>query len=740
MDELLGHPVVEALAWSLVHFVWQGAAIALVAALAMRAARTAEARYLMGVGALAAMLAAPVLTAAVILAPIAFPDTPAVMVEAPAAPGEPRTADAVASPAASTMSAGRVPIGVLVVVWAAGVFFFTVRLGGGWIVARRAARRAVRPAEARLQALAADLSRRLDIRRAVAVLESSAAAVPMLVGWLKPAVVLPAAALAGLSPAQIEALLAHELAHVRRHDFLINVLQSLVEAALFYHPAVWWLSRRVRDERELCCDDLAVGLCDRLVYATALTDLAAMTTPRVALAATDGNLLGRVRRVLAGPGGNDMGTVRWVPAAILAVGLSAAIPGALLLARVAPASESQQVRHVRPVQTHEMVQEIHPEGARLHADRIHPEEAQAAQSQAQREAELVRLIRELELKLAEVRERTVVDRAGTAADRERVEVERARREMSQAAREMQNMRDVVARTARERVQHDTELQALVRDLEAARALASRGLLAESQVRDKEKLVAAMQAGRVDERVHAEVADAVKEVERARQLVERGLLPARELEAMRGRLEHLRQNQGVDEARMKEPLLELEQRLTQLRARGMSETHPEMVASARQLQELLTERQLLRHADVAEQVRRSVDQSRTAEQVRRTVDQARVADEVRRSVDEQRAVAEERMQRERRVPDRMDAMEFETTTRVFTSGDVLRIVINGEPDLPTTYQVRTDGTVRIPLLGSFRVVGQTSQQVRDAIGRKLSDLRLGSASAVTIQVRRASRVR
>ena len=721
MGELLGHPVIEALAWSLVHFVWQGAAIAFVAALCMRACRTADARYLTGVGALAAMLAAPVLTTAVVLAPMMTPEPPAVMVEAPAAPGETRAAAAAASPAASTMSAGAMPIGALVIVWAAGVFIFTVRLGGGWIVARRAARCAVRPAEVHLQRIAAELSRQLDIRRAVAVLESSTAAVPMLVGWIKPAVVLPAAALAGLSPAQIEALLAHELAHVRRHDFLINVLQSLVEAALFYHPAVWWLSRRVRHERELCCDDLAVGLCDRLVYATALTDLAAMSAPRVALAATDGNLLGRVRRVLASPGGHDMGAVRWVPAAILAVALGIGMPGALLLARTAPAPDDQVVRHVRPAQTHEIIHEVHPEGVRPHADLAHVEAAQAAQTQAQREAELVRLMRELELKLAELRERTVVDRERTVVDRERPAVDQVRREMDQAARAMRDMRDVATRTARERAQQSAEMQAHVRDLEAARALASRGLVSPSHVREKEEAVARAQDRTVEGRVRAEIDQAVRETERARQLVERGLLPRRDLDEMTLKLEERRQRAAGEQSHADEARRQLEQTMAALRQQGLQPNHPEMAALNQQLRRLVDETEKMR-ANHDELVRRSVDRARAG------------------NARELMEVLEQRRAREV-APERADeAGQFEDTRRVITSGDVLRIAINGEPDLPSTYQVRTDGTVRIPLLGAFKVVGQTTGQVRDAIGRKLSDLRLGSASAVTIQVRRATRVR
>jgi hypothetical protein len=137
-----------------------------------------------------------------------------------------------------------------------------VRLAGGWSSRGRMTTRAVRPAAAHVQAAAAVLAKssRCGVCSRTRVVR---VAVPVLVGWLKPAVVLACRRTRGLSPAQIEALLAHELAHVHRHDYLVNLLQSFAEVVLFYHPAVWWLSRRVRTERELCCDDLAVGLCDR---------------------------------------------------------------------------------------------------------------------------------------------------------------------------------------------------------------------------------------------------------------------------------------------------------------------------------------------------------------------------------------------------------------------------------------------------------------------------------------------
>ena len=151
---------------------------------------------------------------------------------------------------------------------------------------------------------------------------------PTVIGWLKPVVLLPASALAALSPQQLEAILAHELAHIRRHDYLVNLLQTLVETLLFYHPAVWWLSRRIRIERENCCDDLAVSLCgDPVAYANALADLESLRsetapTHHIAMAATGGALLQRVRRLLGAPSSHSGRGPAWLAgsAALLLVG------------------------------------------------------------------------------------------------------------------------------------------------------------------------------------------------------------------------------------------------------------------------------------------------------------------------------------------------------------------------------------------------------------------------------------
>ena len=125
-----------------------------------------------------------------------------------------------------------------------------------------------------------------------------------MIGWDKPAVLLPVSAMSGLSPDQIESILAHELAHIQRQDYLVNILQTLVEILGFYHPAVWWVSRQIRIEREHCCDDLAVAVCGNSVaYARALTQLETIRSRSgiLAMAATGGGLTSRIKRLVQPP-------------------------------------------------------------------------------------------------------------------------------------------------------------------------------------------------------------------------------------------------------------------------------------------------------------------------------------------------------------------------------------------------------------------------------------------------------
>jgi len=297
---------IELLGETLLHFLWQGLAIAAVYAVARRCAAQPRVRYLLACAALAAMAAAPVATW-VALRPVS-PATAAVAASFRA------THAASAAPAFRgnlprffAVGFEQVPpawLSWVAAAWMAGVVVFGLRLLGGWMIAERLRRRQVLPASREWQQTFDRLRARLRLSRPVPLLVSGLAQAPAVVGLFRPVVLAPVGALAGLPAQQVEALLLHELAHIRRYDHLVNALQSMVEALLFYHPAVWWVSGHMRSERELCCDDIAVAATgDAESYARALAELAAAqhSLYRAAVAATGGSLADRIARLLGEP-------------------------------------------------------------------------------------------------------------------------------------------------------------------------------------------------------------------------------------------------------------------------------------------------------------------------------------------------------------------------------------------------------------------------------------------------------
>jgi beta-lactamase regulating signal transducer with metallopeptidase domain len=175
--------------------------------------------------------------------------------------------------------------------------------GGSWRVRRL--RLSTREASiSKWQPTGERLGERLGIRRAFRIVDSALVAVPSVIGIVRPVVLLPVAGLANLTPGQVEALIAHELAHIQRRDYAVNVAQTIAEALLFFHPAVWWMSARIREERENCCDDVALELCaEPVAYASALAELASWrrSEPVLSVGAADGALLARVQRILRTP-------------------------------------------------------------------------------------------------------------------------------------------------------------------------------------------------------------------------------------------------------------------------------------------------------------------------------------------------------------------------------------------------------------------------------------------------------
>ena len=188
----------------------------------------------------------------------------------------------------------------LVQAWFAGVLLFSVRTAGGLLVIARLRRREAIPVSEKLLALCSRLQHRLGLTRVIRYCESVQLDAPAVAGWLRPVVFLPATALTGLSEAQLETVIAHELAHVRRLDGLVNLFQIAAETLLFYHPGVWWINKRIRVERENCCDDVAIALCGNAVeYARALTLMEEWrSAPSLAMAVNRSPLAGRINRLL----------------------------------------------------------------------------------------------------------------------------------------------------------------------------------------------------------------------------------------------------------------------------------------------------------------------------------------------------------------------------------------------------------------------------------------------------------
>lgn len=310
-------PLIEAIGWALLHFVWQGALVAalLSGVLSLLRGRKANLRYLAACGGMALMLALPIATTA-------WTFKTAAEVAASSSTLSLGPASAFASNAEQPVRGDRwtfrwlrVAIsgldGILpglVLLWLLGVALCSLRLAGGWIRVQRLVRCEARPVSREWQSTLLDLALKLRVTRPVRLIESALVQVPTAIGWLRPVILFPASALAGLTPNQLEAILAHELAHIRRHDYLINLAQRLIETLLFYHPAVWWVSRQARIERELCCDDLAVAVCgDAFVYARALAEMEGLrAAPQLAVAASGGLLVTRIRR-LVGPAESDGG-------------------------------------------------------------------------------------------------------------------------------------------------------------------------------------------------------------------------------------------------------------------------------------------------------------------------------------------------------------------------------------------------------------------------------------------------
>jgi len=303
--------IAQRLAGSLLHFIWQGALVAFLTAMCLKlcSRRSAELRYVVSSTALALMLASPILTF------VFYGQTGAIALRLLQLTRTTRAGIAASTPLVAGSDATAAWAQWILLAWCAGVFIFLARLVTGWYLSRRIVSSSDDDIPEYIRILFDEIYDRLALSRPIRLLVQVRIDTPLVVGWLRPAVLLPISAIAGLSEEQLMGIFAHELAHIRRHDFLVNMLQRCVEAVLFYHPAVWWLSNRIRTEREDCCDDLAVKVCgNRKNYAEALVTLEQKRQDRQALAvaATDGSMVHRIQRIL----GFESSGADWQSAAV----------------------------------------------------------------------------------------------------------------------------------------------------------------------------------------------------------------------------------------------------------------------------------------------------------------------------------------------------------------------------------------------------------------------------------------
>jgi len=348
LESILSQQIVEKLGWTLIHFVWQGAAVAILAAVVLKLLRKASSnlRYVVACMALVVIVILPVVTFQMIeIASLSRSGTPrndswrgndsyemtanndikqematvenAIPVQAAALPAIPLKERVVG------VIEPILPYAVLG--WLVGVAGLSLWYLGGWTQLQRLRRRMVKPVCGDVKSKLKQLSQKLGIGGAVVLVESAIVNVPTVIGYFRPMILLPATAMTGLSGGQIEAILAHELAHIKRCDYLVNILQTVVEILGFYHPAVWWISNKIRYERENCCDDIAVKITgDNINYAQALATMEEIRFggQQLAVAASGGNLFNRICRLLGKDSANNE-KANWIPSvvAIVLIGL-----------------------------------------------------------------------------------------------------------------------------------------------------------------------------------------------------------------------------------------------------------------------------------------------------------------------------------------------------------------------------------------------------------------------------------
>jgi beta-lactamase regulating signal transducer with metallopeptidase domain len=344
LTRLIEPALAEALGWTLLHTLWQGAAIALSLALLLifSRSRTPHFRYLMSIGAMLSLLLAAVATfvwlydpAAPVLSTVSEGAlaltviTPDAALSTPAS-NHPTVLPGFFQPYLPLIAGG----------WLLGVLLLALRLMGEYAYLQHLRHYRCSPAGADWMGRLRELARQTGLTRPVYLKETARIHSPMVSGVLKPVILMPVGMLNGLSTAEVEQILLHELAHIRRYDYLVNIGVAAIETVFFFHPFVWWMGSRIRTEREHACDDLAIEVSgNAATYVTALANAESWRVDgrRLSLAFAGGTVLQRVQRILGQEAGGRLMSGK-TAGAILVAGCAG-----ILLAFSTPTQAEQSV-------------------------------------------------------------------------------------------------------------------------------------------------------------------------------------------------------------------------------------------------------------------------------------------------------------------------------------------------------------------------------------------------------------
>ena len=308
MESVISSPLLYNLALTLIHFIWQGCIIALALKflLLITPHQKSRTRYALSAAAMLACLIVPITTYFAIYQPSFNHITnqsdqiTQMMV----------TANLASNHSITWYQSIFDALPYVSILWFSVVTILATKLFIELYNVNQLPKIGTTPADSKLQQRFEELVKQINLNKTPRLLISLKTDIPMAMGWLKPVILIPTAMLSGLTPAQLDMLILHELAHIRRHDYLVNFFQTLVETLLFFHPAVRWVSKQMRNEREYCSDDIAVNVSGNpIAYAHTLADTASLCSkhlhkhrshaiPNMAMAASGGDLKQRVVRLV----------------------------------------------------------------------------------------------------------------------------------------------------------------------------------------------------------------------------------------------------------------------------------------------------------------------------------------------------------------------------------------------------------------------------------------------------------